>query len=104
MKLPLTREEFEKDLKEVTTRFDIPINDDMRVMAVSFFHSLDRTVHEYNPDTLGSFLHKAISNDMTFHLSQEIHHKRQKEAAEKAAAEAPSEPPSLKVVDQQPQA
>lgn len=96
--LPLTPEAFEQVVQDVTAKFNLKMDDDMRVMTISYFHSLDRTIFEFDDDTLGAFLHKATSNDMTYHIGQEIHEKRLQAAAEKLKAEE-SAKPNLSIVD-----
>lgn len=84
-KLPLTRLEFEIILEEATSKQGLPYDDNMRVMAISFFHSLGRETSDFDPDKLEKYLYTAVSHDMTYHIGQEIHEKR---TAEKLAAEA----------------
>ena len=103
IKVPITREGFEALVARVTEKLMLPLNDDMRVMAISFLHSGDRMQDLFDEDALGAYLWKAASNDMTFHIGQEIHKKRQEEAkaselANQAAAGAASQPAGLSVV------
>lgn len=103
--LPLTKDDFEKIVADVTSKFSLPLNDDMRVMTVSYFHSLDRFVFSFDPEQLGAFLHKAVSNDMTYWIGQAIHKSRQAEAHTNGVDKQPEEnktteqPTSLSVVE-----
>lgn len=102
--LPLIEEDFEKILENVTNCFGLPLNDDMRVMTVSYFHSLDRTVFKFSFDELGAFLYKCQSNDTTYRIGNAIHLKRQAEAKVNAELAKQTQPaieskPSLSVVE-----
>jgi hypothetical protein len=101
MKLPLTRGEFESIVATTTTSMGIPFDDNMRVMAISFFHSLGRDAVDFDPEKLGSYLYTAVSHDMTYHIGQEIHEKRQKEAEKKKQLEEQQKEskPALSVVE-----
>lgn len=97
--LPLTREDFESVVEAVTKQFDLPFNDETRMAAVSYFHSLERTIFTYDIDTLGAFMHKQLSNKMTYEVSQDIHNRIvAKQQADKEAAAA-SAKPALSLVD-----
>lgn len=85
MKLPITRLDFEAILEDATHNKGLPYDDNMRVMAISFFHSLGRETSDFDPEKLGNYLYTAVSHDMTYHIGQEIHEKR---LAEKKAEEA----------------
>lgn len=85
MKLPITRLDFETILENATHNKGIPYDDNMRVMAISYFHSLGRETSDFDPDKLETFLYSSVSHDMTYHIGQEIHEKR---TAERKAEEA----------------
>lgn len=100
MKLPIDRETFESIVETCTKSMGIPFDDNMRVMAVSYFHSLGRETCDFDPEKLQSYLYTAVSHDMTYHIGQEIHHKRlgEAEAAKKAQEAEAGKKPELSVV------
>lgn len=87
MKLPLTIDQFEQDIKNAAFTAEVPCDDDTRIATINFFHSLDRNVCEYEFETLCSYLRKAFSSKLTFEISREIDLKRRAENAEKTKLE-----------------
>lgn len=86
VKIPLIKEGFENLVVTACARAGLEMNDNMRVMAISYFHSLDRFIIDFDLEDLEKYLFKAVSNDMTYHLGQDIHKKRLEEASKDAEA------------------
>ncbi len=91
--LPLTREEFDSAISIAAGLAGVEFNDDTKIAAVNFFHSLDRFEDHYDPMKLKAYLRKAYSSQMTFDISQEIHHKRlnEQKKPDLSVVEAPKE-------------
>lgn len=77
--LPLSEEAFEKDTKEVADAFALPLEDNTRMMAIAYFHGLDKTEYMYSPNVLGAFLHKQCSHMATFKIHERISDQRRKD-------------------------
>lgn len=87
MRLPITKEDFEAIVETATGKMGIAYDDNMRVMSISFFHSLGREHTDFDLEKLESYLYTAVSHDMTYHIGQEIHKKRVAEAEAKKQQE-----------------
>lgn len=84
-KLPLTEEAFEEHVQAVAKKWKFEYDENLQMMAIAYFHSLDRTRGHYDTEELGNFLQKQKSNMMTFKIHERIDKARRIQMAEEEA-------------------
>jgi hypothetical protein len=72
IKVPITREGFEALLKRSCEVMDLPVTNPLRNVLVGFLHHIENDTCTTTVEKIGAALHKAMSNQCTWEIDQEI--------------------------------
>ena len=75
IRVPITRAGFEACLARACSFYDIPVTDPLRNVFIGFVHHIENNVCETTLRDIGATCYKAISNQVTWKLDQEIKEK-----------------------------